>query len=107
VPEGSLPKDAKPGCSLSGTLHLAKTSPCAGAKHAPGPCTLIFTVPPSKKDSGKDSEKDGSAGKDEDKEELDAVEILRESRRDADVRALTRCPLLLYSPVLFLVEILG
>jgi hypothetical protein len=77
VPEDSLPKDAKPGCTLTGSLKIAHTSPLAGDKHAPCGCPLVFTVPPPAK---KDPEE-----KDDVPEEKDPVKKMRNAQRDAQV----------------------
>lgn len=77
-----MPKDAKPGCSMRGSLKLAKTSPLAGDKPAPNSVTLVYTVPPAKKAADEDN---GKADVEE-----PPLTALKNARRDADVRA---CPL--------------
>lgn len=79
VPEDSLPKDAKPGCTLTGSLKIANTSPLAGDKPAPCACPLVFTVPPPAKKDSEDSEKE------ELPEEKDPVKKMRNAQRDAQV----------------------
>jgi Tripeptidyl peptidase II len=90
LPDSGLPKDAKPGCSLAGTLKLARTSPTAGDKAAPGAAPLLVTVPPPgarKDESGNDVNGDGT-GDSSDAEKGTPDEALRAARRDADVRML-------------------
>lgn len=72
-----LPKDAKPGCTLTGALKIAYTSPLAGDKHAPGACPLVLTVPPPVKKDPEDS--------DDLPEEKDAVAKMRKAQREAQV----------------------
>ena len=85
VPQEGLPKDAKPGCTMRGTLALAKTSPLAGDRPAPNAVTLLYAVPPAKKKADEDSSKpDGEEA---------PLEALKQARRDADVRPRLRLPL--------------
>lgn len=80
VPEDSLPKDAKPGCTLIGSLKVAHTSALAGDKPAPCGCPLVYLVPPpAKKDPEDSAEKDDVA------EEKDAVKKMRKAQREAQV----------------------
>lgn len=79
VPEESLPKDAKPGCALTGSLKLAHTSPLAGDKHAPCACPLFFTVPPPAKKDAEDSEKEDVP------EEKDPIAKMRKAQKEAQV----------------------
>jgi tripeptidyl-peptidase II len=79
VPEDSLPKDAKPGCTITGSLKLAYTSPLAGDKHAPCAFPLVFTVPPPAKKDPEDSEKDDVP------EDKDPVDKMRKAQRVAQV----------------------
>lgn len=78
VAQDGLPKDAKPGCTMRGSLKLAKTSPLAGDKAAPNATALLYTVPPPKKKAEEDSDK-------ADVEEP-PLQALKNARRDADVR---------------------
>jgi hypothetical protein len=84
VPEDSLPKDATLGCSLAGSMKLAKCSTSNGDSTAPTHCRLLFTVPPpacKRKDDAADDD-----ANDVPEEELPAAQALKEARRDADVR---------------------
>eukprot|EP00892_Ulva_mutabilis_P003276 jgi/Ulvmu1/131/UM001_0135.1 len=80
VPGDGLPKDAKPGCTMHGSLKLAKTSPLAGDKAAPNSATLLYTVPPAKKKADDDAEKAAV--------EEEPAEALKHARRAADVKIL-------------------
>jgi tripeptidyl-peptidase II len=82
VPDDGLPKDAKPGCTLTGSLKIAFTSPLAGDKRAPCGYPILFTVPPPAK---KDSEDE----KDDVPEEKDPVAKMRKAQREAQVRTAT------------------
>lgn len=88
LPDKGLPKDAKPGCSLAGTLKLAKSSPTAGDRPAPGPAPILVTVPPppARKEGDEDGDDDAAAD-----DAATPLERLRAARRDADVRCLVLC----------------
>ena len=83
-PEDKLPKDAKPGCSLAGSLKLAKGSATCGERDAPGACELLFVVPPAKA-AAKEDEADASDAR-------SSADKMREGMRDAQVRRCAPCP---------------
>ena len=86
MPDDSLPKDAAPGCTLSGPINLAKCGPGKSDGAAPTKGKLIYTVPaPATRKEAETAaaEKEGEGG---DEEQVPAAEALKEARRDADVR---------------------
>ena len=80
-----LPKDAEPGCTLTGTITLAKTGSSKGDGTAPTKCDLVYTVPAPKKRKD-DTAEDSSSKEEEAAEGKSPEERVAEARRDADVR---------------------
>ncbi len=79
---GELPKDAKPGAVLTGSLHVASTST---GKQAPGGVRVALTCGPPKKESTSDDAKpDAKDGKSKDEP------TLADRLRDAKVSVLAK-----------------
>jgi hypothetical protein len=85
VKDDDLPKDAEPGCTLSGPINLAKTGPNKSNGVAPTKAELVYTVPAAKKRKENGDSKDNGT-KEEEEDGKGPIQKMREARRDADVR---------------------